>query len=470
MKSIANLMAIIALALGLAWPANHVRAQAVDARPNILVILADDLGYGDLGGFGHPVIQTPNLDNLARAGMKLTSCYAAAPVCSPSRTGMLTGRTPFRVGVYDWIPDGHPMHLRNSEITVASLLKKAGYATGHFGKWHCNGLFNRPGQPQPGDLGFDTWFSTQNNALPTHHNPRNFVLNGKSVGMIEGFSSQIVTDRAIEWLRQRKPAQAGAEPFMLFVWFHEPHERVASPPRLVEKYTAKAENENQAQYFANVTHLDEQVGRLMATLKEINADQNTFIFFTSDNGPETLKRYNTASRSYGTPGAMRGMKLQLYEGGIRVPGIAAWSGKIAPGTTSDEPVCGVDILPTLCELAGVKPPQDRKLDGQSIAGLLKGGAMERTRPLYWQYDKAMGPMKVALRDGAWKILADEKLQKMELYNLKQDVSEKQDLAAAEPARLAEMAAKLREYHKDVKAEAPVWPDWKPNAPKPAAPR
>src|SRR5690606_24715829 len=146
-------------------------------RPNFLVILADDLGYGDLACYGHPTIRTPALDRLATQGARFTSFYAAAPVCSPSRAGLLTGRNPNRTGVYDWIPHGHPMHLPRSEITLAHLLRRAGYATGHFGKWHCNARFNRRQQPTPGDMGFDYWFSTQNNAAPTHHNPTNFVRN-----------------------------------------------------------------------------------------------------------------------------------------------------------------------------------------------------------------------------------------------------------------------------------------------------
>ena len=147
-------------------------------RPNIVVLLCDDLGYGDLGCYGHPHIETPNLDRLAGEGLTLTDCYAAAPVCSPSRAGILTGRTPYRCGVYDWIPANNPMHLEQEEVTVAALLRDGGYATCHVGKWHCNGKFNSPEQPQPDDHGFEYWCSTQNNAQPTHHNPINFVRNG----------------------------------------------------------------------------------------------------------------------------------------------------------------------------------------------------------------------------------------------------------------------------------------------------
>ncbi len=149
----------------------YVRAE----RPNILLVVSDDLGYGDLACYGSKDVQTPNLDRFASEGLKLTSCYAAHPNCSPSRTGMMTGRTPTRVGVRDWIPEDSPVHVRRSEITVATLLRNAGYATCHSGKWHLNGAFNKPTQPQPGDHGFEHWFSTQNNSYPNHHNPDNFV-------------------------------------------------------------------------------------------------------------------------------------------------------------------------------------------------------------------------------------------------------------------------------------------------------
>ncbi len=156
-------------------------------QPDIVIVLTDDLGYGDLSCFGHPNIKTPNLDRFATQGIRFTDCYAAAPVCSPSRCGLLTGRTPTRLGVYDWIPEKSPMHLQRSEQTFAKLLQQTGYATAHIGKWHCNGLFNSPAQPQPNDHGFDHWVATQNNSLPSHKDPVNFVRNGQPVGPLAGF-------------------------------------------------------------------------------------------------------------------------------------------------------------------------------------------------------------------------------------------------------------------------------------------
>ncbi len=430
------------------------RSAIATDKANFVVILCDDLGYGDLGCFGHPHIKTPNLDKLAGEGVRLTDCYAGAPVCSPSRAGLLTGRIPNRLGIYDWIPQGSPMHLRASEITVATLLKKAGYQTCHSGKWHCNGKFNSPDQPQPGDHGFDHWFSTQNNANPTHKDPTNFVRNGKRVGPLEGYSSQIIVDEALNWLGTRDKSK----PFLLMVWLHSPHETIATAEAFVDQYTKVATNTEQAEYFGNVTQLDQEIGRLLKSLDDGGLRDNTLVYFSSDNGPETLHRYKGSERSHGSPGPLRGMKLHVYEGGIRVPGIIRWPGHTKAGQVSNEPVASYDLLPTFCAIAGVTPPADRTLDGASLLPMLDGKPVARTKPLYWQYDRAIGGAnRVAMREGDWKLLANEDLSKFELYNLRTDQSEKDDRAQAEPARLADMSAKLKKLHAEIKAEGPTWP-------------
>jgi len=419
-------------------------------KPNIVIALCDDLGYGDLGCYGHPHIETPKLDRLAAEGMKLTDCYAAAPVCSPARAGMLTGRTPYRCGIYDWIPNKNRMHLKKQELTVATLLKRAGYATCHVGKWHCNGKFNSAEQPQPDDHGFEYWFSTQNNARPTHHNPKNFVRNGQSVGQLEGYSSQLIVQEAIDWLNNHWDKE---RPFCLFVWFHAPHEPIATGPEFMEMYRGRKE----AVYYGNVTQMDHEFGRLMKTLDKMGLRENTFVMFASDNGPETLNRYRSAHRSFGSPGPLRGMKLHMYEGGIRVPGIIRWPGRVRPGIICDEPVNGTDILPTLCAMAGVKVPTDRPIDGTSILPIFEGKKLRRNVPLYWRFDRALSkPFTAAMREGDWKILADKKMTKFELYNLRKDIAEEHNLAASEPRRLAAMKKRLVELHAEIEAEGPEW--------------
>jgi arylsulfatase A len=420
-------------------------------RPNVLIALCDDLGYGDLACYGHPEIRTPRLDELAAQGVRFTDCYAAAPVSSPARAGMLTGRTPNRVGVYDWIPGGSPVHLRREEVSVATLLRDAGYDTCHVGKWHLNGMFNSSEQPQPSDHGFEYWFSTQNNAYPSHSDPENFVRNGTPVGALSGYSSALIVQEAIDWL-------AGVwdrrRPFCLFVWFHSPHEPVATGAEFTSMYPAA--EPDRAIYYGNVTQVDHEFGRLTDALDGMGLAEETFVMFTSDNGPETLNRYVGAERSYGSPGGLRGMKLWLYEGGIRVPGIVRWPGRAAAGAECSEPVSGTDVLPTLCEIARVPAPADRAMDGASFVPVFGGAPLARSVPLYWQYDSALGTPKIAVREGDWKILATGDLGAFELYDLGADPGETTDLALSEPDRVADLSARLIRLHDEIAAEGPVW--------------
>lgn len=447
-------------------------ADAEKTRPNFVLVLSDDLGYGDLGCFGAKDVRTPHLDRFAAEGLRFTSCYAGHANCSPSRTALMTGRTPTRVGIRNWIPQDSPVHVRRSEITVASLLKKAGYSTCHVGKWHMNGEFNQPTQPQPSDHGFDHWFSTQNNALPNHRNPDNFVRNGKPAGKLDGYSGHLVADEAIRWLSEGRDT---ARPFFLYVCFHEPHEPIASDPKYTKLYPS--DDPSYSAHHGNITQMDDAFGRLIRTLDEHGLRDNTFVLFTSDNGPAI-----TTQHPHGSAGPLRDKKGSLYEGGIRVPGILRWPGKTKPGSQSDEPICGVDFLPTVCAITGVEPPRDRALDGASFLPVLSGKPVPRTTPLYWHFNRASGSPKVAMRVGDWKILAtldknpaargndlteeeerdfkEASLAEFSLYNLRDDIGETRDLAAREPAKLAELMALLERKYLEVRAESPTWPAWK----------
>jgi arylsulfatase A len=458
-------------------------------RPHFLVILCDDLGWGDLGCFGHPHIETKNLDQLAAEGLRLTSCYSAAPVCSPSRTGLLTGRSPNRAGIFDWIPEAnektranskngrHLVHLRDQELTLPSLLRKAGYSTAMAGKWHCNSQFNSPEQPQPGNAGFDHWFATQNNAGPSHENPRNFVRNGKPVGALEGFSCQLVADEAIQWLERTQPNSTN--PFFLYVAFHEPHEPVQSPKHLVDKYLSVAANEDEAQYFANVHNMDLAVGRLLEALDRMKLAENTIVYFSSDNGPETLLRYPAGKRSYGRPGTLRGMKLWTTEAGFRVPGIVRWPGKAKAGSVIAEPISSLDLLPTFAFLAKATLPE-QELDGMNVESTWRGQSIPRDKPLFWFYYNALNEQRAAMRHGKWKLLAKfngGKLPKFEnisesnvevirsaeltdfsLYDLDVDAGEQHDLASSHPDELASLSGKMRDLYRDVVKSMHVWRD------------
>ena len=451
----------------------------------MVVILCDDLGYGDLECYGHPIIKTPHLNRLAESGIRFTDCYSAAPVCSPSRVGLLTGRSPNRAGVYDWIPSAgkpvankrHLVHMQRHEKTIAHHLRQAGYSTCQVGKWHCNSAFNHPSQPQPGDFGFDHWFATQNNAAPSHADPDNFVRNGTPAGPMKGFSCQIVASEAIEWLENLDQSS----PFFLFVAFHEPHEPVASPNAMVESYRPKSTTEDEAQYFANVENMDRAVGRITAALEKLKLDQNTLIFFTSDNGPETLNRYRSANRSYGQPGPLRGMKLHTTEAGFRVAGILNWKNQLPKqliGSTNSTPISSLDLLPTFCELASIKTPSEPTLDGTNIHPLLQGDMVDRKRPLLWAYYNAINEARVAMRHEQWKVLArldggsvkkltniteeslslirDAELTDVEIYDLDSDIAEQKNLAEDRPDLKRKLSKLLTEEYRELVNGSFVW--------------
>ncbi len=436
-------------------------ARAADAKPNVIVFLADDLGYGDLGCYGHPKIQTPNLDAFAKQGARLTQCYSASAVCSPSRSAILTGRTPHRNGVYTWIAENAEVHLRTSELTMPKVLKESGYATAHVGKWHLNGKFNSPDQPQPGDHGYDHWMATQNNAGPSHKNPTNFVRNGKPVGKLEGFSAPLVVGEAIDWLTTKRDK---AKPFFLAVWTHEPHLPIESDPEFMKPYAGMPEDFQQ--HHGNVTQMDHAFGKLMKALDEQKLTENTFVFFTSDNGPEGDGLKN---RTRGSTGGLRGRKRAMYEGGIRVPGLARWPGHIKPGSVIDAPVIGSDVFPTMLNACGTKVPADRVIDGANVLPVLTGkaDAVERKVPLYWRLNMAPNNLHMALRDGDFKILAAQDFSKIELYNLKADPKEETELSAKEPQKLAELTKKLKALNAEIEKEGPDW--WKRLSPNGGGP-
>lgn len=443
--------AIVCLLVGAACLVHQTTAHAaapIDAaRPNVVVLLCDDLGYGDLGCFGHPDVRTPGLDRLASEGMKLTHCYSASPVCSPSRAGLMTGRTPHRLGIYDWIPRDTGIHLPPREVTIAHLLGKAGYRTFHSGKWHLNSRFNGS-EPTPGEAGFEHWLCTQNNAAPSHLNPVNFVRNRKRAGPLAGPSSHVIVEEAMRWLDGARD-----EPFFLNIWFHEPHEPVAAADEFLKVYADEPDRDRR-HYLGDVSQMDAAVGRLMKYLDDHGLRENTFVFFTSDNGPETLDRYPNANRSYGSPGSLRGMKLHVTEAGFRVPGIIRWPGRVEPGSVSAEPVCSLDLLPTLCAMAHIEPPADRALDGANILPLFAGKPIERPQPLYWQYDDAISaPWTIAMRDGRWKLLSSATMDGFALYDLVDDTGERQDVSAAQPDRVRAMAATMKKLHAEVAADA-----------------
>ncbi|MEO0413343.1 MAG: sulfatase [Verrucomicrobiota bacterium] len=460
-------MSLLRSALLLAILGSTLALAAETKKPNVLLVLLDDSGWTDFGCYGSQ-IETPRIDQAAAEGMRFTDCHSAAPNCSPSRVGLLTGRTPSRVGMYSYRPANHPMHLLGEETTLAEILKEQGYHTGHFGKWHCSTLLD-PEQPDPRDQGFDYTLGTDNNAAPNHLNPVNFIRNGEPIEETEGYSCQVVVDECIQWLDSIE-ANKTADPFFACVWYHEPHTPIASPPELIEKYKTKYPDlsKKSAAYYANIENVDIATGRLLDKLKALEIDDDTLVFITSDNGG--VHRFSN--------GNLRGSKSNVWEGGHRVPGIFRWPGKIAAGTTNATPISGVDFLPTICELASAESPAGTELDGVSLAGLLTGKTemLERPKPLYWFFYR-LNP-SLALRDGKWSLIADtndsqrpkshgltaedmpfiksSRPEKFLLFDLSQDIQQRNDVSADHPEVFERLKAKTLELHIDVVTEGPVW--------------
>ena len=424
-------------------------------KPNIIIVLADDMGWGDSATYGHPTTQTPYLDKLAAEGVKFTQCYSACGVCSPSRSAILTGRTPYRNGVWRHLSGKHKAHLRASEITYPELLQEIGYQTCHVGKWHLlsKPQFQNPEYPQPNEHGYDYWMATHNNADPSHENPKNFYRNGEPVGKLEGYSAPLVADEAIHWLKtHRKPSN----PFALSVWFHEPHKPIATDIKFSQLYEGHSEKEQT--YFGNITQLDYALGQIMKTLDELEIAQNTLLFFTSDNGPLIPEG--------GSTGSLRGAKRSDYEGGIRVPGLLRWPEKIPAGTTCDTPIIGTDLFSTILDIVDLPLPKDRTIDGVSILPALKGEPLERKTPLFWRTHVSSGEDRVAMRIDDWKIVANDTLEKFQLFNLKEDWKETTDLAAKHPEKTEEMKTRLLTLWKDISEEGPnEWWESEGNKPK-----
>ena len=423
--------------------ANTTPPETDATRPNIVVFLADDMGWGDSAAYGHKITQTPNIDKLAAEGMKFTQGYSACGVCSPSRSAILTGRTPYRNGVWRHLSGNHEAHLRASEITYPKLLKEIGYATCHVGKWHLlsKQQFNKPDYPQPDKHGYDYWLATHNNANPSHKHPNNFIRNGKPVGETNSYSAPFVADEAIKWLTEiRDPAK----PFALSVWVHEPHKPIATDIKFSQQYEGQS-NRNKT-YFGNISQLDYALGKVMETLEAQGVAENTLLIFSSDNGP--------ILGVGGSSGGLRGNKRSDFEGGIRVPFIAKWPGHIKPGSVNDTPVIGTDIFATVLDIVNIPLPTDRTIDGASMLPVFAGKPADRKIPMFWRTHVSSAQDRVAVRVGDWKIVANDTLTKFMLFNVKKDWQEKNNLATSEPEKLAEMKATLLKTWEDIVKEGP----------------
>ncbi len=426
----------------------HQRNDEALSRPNVVFIMADDLGYADLGCYGQALIATPNLDQLAGSGMKFTQCYSGSPVCAPSRstllTGQHTGHTTVRGNrtlVNSNDPDGR-VPLAEGDISLAEIFKSQGYVTGVTGKW---GLGEPSTSGVPNLQGFDEWFGylNQKNAHSYYPeylwlNEKKFMLENNFHGGRNTYSHDLFTDFAIDFLESQQDTS-----FFLYIPYTIPHDIYEIPDTGI--YANQPWSEEEKIYAAMVSHLDQDVGRIVEKLEDLDLAENTIIIFTSDNGAALRwdKRFNSS-------GKLRGKKRDLYEGGIRVPMIMSCPGIIPEGVTSDQIIYFPDILPTFAELIGADIPEN--IDGISLLGqILNEEEVENNRILYWEFS-GFG-FQQALRWNDWKAVRLSSGEALELYNLKDDVGEQTNIASQQP----EVINTIERIMDTIRTESYYWP-------------
>jgi hypothetical protein len=408
-------------------------------KPNILIIFADDLGYADIGVHGGKAVPTPNIDALAASGVRCTSGYVTCPYCSPSRAGMLTGRSQTRFG-HEFNPhvgNEAELGLPLDQRTIANELHDVGYATALIGKWHQG--FDKPHHPN--SRGFDEFFGFlvggHNYAQRPDADPEfgsghshNMIYRGDKLQKLDGFLTDIFTDEAIGFMDRNKQ-----KPWMLYLAYNAVHTPLEISPKVAARLPAEVTEPNRRGYLALLLGLDDAIGRITAHLKSIGADKNTLILFVSDNGGSGRKPYLAYNTGVNTP--LRGDKGQTLEGGIRVPFFASWPGQLPAGTTYDHPVSTLDFLPTACALAGAKHVDS--IEGVNLLPYFKGENKSAPHTtLAWRF----GPQK-AIRQGDWKLVDardfDAKSQSgWQLFDLSKDIGEAHDLSAQFPEKKSEL--------------------------------
>jgi arylsulfatase A-like enzyme len=410
------------------------------AKPNIIFILSDDLGYGEVGCYGQTRIKTPFIDKMAAEGLRFTSCYAGCTVCAPSRCTLMTG---LHTG-HARIRGNKTVPLAPTDTTVAKLLKDAGYRTSLVGKW---GLGEEDSTGIPTNQGFDEFFGYLNQVHAHFYytdylikDDHRVTIDGNLNGQKKVYSHDLFTSNALEFLERNKE-----QPFFLYLAYTIPHFNMEVPSD--EPYS----NENWPQLEKNkaamITRMDRDIGRIFQKLKDLGIDEKTIVFFTSDNGPHNEGGVNV--KYFHGSGPLRGFKRDLYEGGIREPSIARWPGVIKPGQVSDFPWAFWDFLPTACDLAHIKSPEG--LDGISILPTLRGQAQTPHPFLYWEFHER--GFQQAVRMGDWKAVRLEPKQGLKLYNLKDDIGEQHDIASEHP----EVIEKIESYLKVARTDSPDWP-------------
>lgn len=410
-------------------------------KPNIIVILADDLGYGELGCQGNKQIPTPNIDSIAANGVRFTNGYVSCPVCSPTRAGLMTGRYQERFG-HEFNPGGAAANpqtvigLPLSETTIAARLKSAGYTTGLVGKWH----LGHEAKYRPQDRGFDEIFGFlggahaymepgKNNAS----NANNAIMRGSQPVDEKEYLTDALTREAVAFVERHKE-----KPFFLYLAYNAVHAPLQAPQKYLDRFK-NITDQKRLPFAAMLSAMDDGVGNVLATLRKNNLEENTLIFFLADNGGPT-----PSTTSINDP--LRGFKGQVFEGGVRVPYMVQWKGRIPAGKVMDKPVISLDIAPTALAAAGATSA-DAKFDGVNILPALEGSGTPHDA-LFWRFGS-----QYAIRHGNWKLLktADGK---PELYDLASDIGEKNDLAAKNPEKVKELQARYDKWNAEL--ATPLW--------------
>jgi len=441
------------LIAGTALPAALSANPGVAPKPNIILCMADDLGWGDTGYNGHPVLRTPHLDQMAKEGIRFDRFYSGAPVCSPTRGSCITGRHPYRYG----IRAANVGHMHKEETTLAEVLKTQGYKTGHFGKWHLGTLTKqtkdsnrgKPGNEKdyspPWEHGFDVSFSTEAK-VPTYWNPGDYEEYGTfywtgpeqmvPASEITGDDSTLVMDRALPFIRAASEQQT---PFLAVIWFHAPHVPLVSVPPYTDGY-----DDEHKDYYGCITAMDEQIGRLRKELNNLGIEDHTMLWFCSDNGPDTKKP------AQGITGGLRKRKHSLYEGGVRVPGILIWPEMVKNNRVVDMPCSTSDYFPTVLDALGYQLPEaeTRPYDGISLLPYIKGEFDQRPRPIAFQSGK-----QYSLVDNRYKIYSSDAGETYELYDLVADRAESTDIAGQHPEVVAKMKEQFDAWYESCRDSA-----------------